>query len=358
MRILITGCCGFVGMRLLEYFCTHFGNSLEIYGIDNLSRPGSESNRSLANKYCQRFYHGDLRLPSDLEGLPHVDWVVDASANASVLSGIANSTSSRQLVESNLVSTINVLEYCKARRAGLILLSSSRVYSIDAIRGLLLVIQGDQFTLDRRADLPSGCSHDGITEQFSTSPPLSLYGTSKLAAELLAMEYSQAFGFPLWVNRCGLLAGAGQLGRADQGIVAYWIHSWLAKRSLRYIGFGGQGFQVRDCLHPHDLAELICKQIASSARNSRCIFNVSGGVDNQFSLAQLSHWCREQFGENQVVATSEERHSDLAWLVLDSRCAQQTFDWVPKFQLTDIFAEVAAHARKNPNWLTRSDTEY
>ena len=56
------------------------------------------------------------------------------------------------------------------------------------------------------------------------------------------------------MNRCGVLAGAGQFGRADQGIFAYWVNSWLRGRPLRYLGFGGQGHQVRDCLHPADLA--------------------------------------------------------------------------------------------------------
>jgi CDP-paratose 2-epimerase len=58
------------------------------------------------------------------------------------------------------------------------------------------------------------------------------------------------------MNRCGVLAGAYQFGKADQGIFSYWIHSWARRRPLTYIGFDGMGHQVRDCLHPRDLVPL------------------------------------------------------------------------------------------------------
>jgi CDP-paratose 2-epimerase len=77
----------------------------------------------------------------------------------------------------------------------------------------------------------------------------------------MAMEYAHANDTPLIINRCGVMAGGGQFGRADQGIFSWWIHRWQAKKSLSYCGFGGRGLQVRDCLHPDDLADLILLQI-------------------------------------------------------------------------------------------------
>jgi len=71
-------------------------------------------------------------------------------------------------------------------------------------------------------------------------PPLSLYGSTKLASETLALEYGAAYGFPVWINRCGVLAGAGQFGTAKQGIFLFWLHAWHSRRPLRYIGFGGK----------------------------------------------------------------------------------------------------------------------
>src|SRR5207247_6070100 len=75
-------------------------------------------------------FHCDIRNASDFEVVPNVDWVIDAAANPSVLAGINGSGTSRQLFEHNLASMVNILEYCKTHGAGLLLLSTSRGYSI------------------------------------------------------------------------------------------------------------------------------------------------------------------------------------------------------------------------------------
>jgi CDP-paratose 2-epimerase len=95
-----------------------------------------------------------------------------------------------------------------------------------------------------------------------------LYGCTKLVSEKLALEYGETFDIPVWINRCGVLSGPGQFGRADQGIFSFWIRSYSAKRPLSYIGFGGEGYQVRDCLHPRDLLPLLRQQMISSKKKS------------------------------------------------------------------------------------------
>src|SRR5258707_157367 len=200
---------------------------------------------------------GDIRNASDFEGLPKADWVIDAAAKPRVLGGVNGAATSRQLFEHNLASLVNVLEYCKAHLAGLLFLSTSRVYSIAALAGLSLQVAGQAFRLDTSVPLRRGLSPCGIDAQFSTEPPMSLYGSTKLASEVLALEYGMAFGFPVWINRCGVLAGAGQFGRPDQGIFAFWINAYFRRRPLKYIGFDGQGHQGRDCLHPRDGAAIV-----------------------------------------------------------------------------------------------------
>src|SRR6266404_4540474 len=135
MKILITGICGFVGSALARELRQRVEN-LDIFGVDNLSRAGSEQNRRALSGDNVRFFHGDIRNWSDLESLPKVDWVIDAAANPSVLAGVSGQTSSRQLMEHNLAGTINLLELCKQRRAGLVLLSTSRVYSLAQLASL------------------------------------------------------------------------------------------------------------------------------------------------------------------------------------------------------------------------------
>ncbi|MCB1122277.1 MAG: NAD-dependent epimerase/dehydratase family protein, partial [Verrucomicrobiae bacterium] len=252
MRIFITGIAGFVGSNLANEI-RRYHPDISVVGMDNFIRPGSELNRPVLQSNGVKVVHGDIRNRSDLESVGSVDWVIDAAANPSVLAGIDGQTSSRQLIEHNLGGTIELLEYCKTHKAGFILLSTSRVYSIPGLSNLQVETSHNAFKPLSQQDFPTGISTNGVAENYSTQAPVSLYGASKIASEALALEYSHTLGFPVWINRCGVLAGAGQFGRPDQGIFSYWINAYQNKTPLKYIGFGGDGYQVRDCLHPKDL---------------------------------------------------------------------------------------------------------
>ncbi|MFZ4115256.1 MAG: NAD-dependent epimerase/dehydratase family protein [Chthoniobacterales bacterium] len=354
MKLLITGICGFVGHAVAQAL-KEYHEGLELVGIDNFIRPGSESNRSSLKKLGVQLFHGDLRSASDLEQLPKVDSVIDAAANPSVLAGIDGKTSSRQLVEHNLGGTINLLEYCKRHRARFILLSTSRVYSIPPLAALPVKEENDAFYLVEEESLPTGVSKHGVDESFSTEPPLSLYGSTKRASELLALEYGESFDFPVLINRCGVLAGAGQFGRADQGIFAYWINSCLRKQPLQYIGFEGSGYQVRDVLHPRDVAVLISRQLHGNYPSMKNrVINCSGGCDLAISLRQLSAWCAKRFGAHEIISSMETRTFDIPWMVLDSRKAEQLWEWKPTWKGEEILEEIAKHAEAHPEWLQLS----
>tara|TARA_B100001094_G_scaffold314275_1_gene352959 strand:- start:909 stop:1562 length:654 start_codon:yes stop_codon:yes gene_type:complete len=208
----------------------------------------------------------------------------------------------------------------------------------------------DQYTLDP-THRGIGISPRGISETFPTTAPISLYGASKLASEALILEYAEAFDFPAWINRCGVLAGAGQFGKPGQGIFAYWTHSFREKKPLRYIGFGGTGFQVRDALHPKDLVPLLVRQMQEPDRDVPRIINLGGGKKNSMSLKQLSSWCKGRFGSNKVIASKEERPVDAPWIVMDSSMARDDWNWTPTTTLHTILEEIAKHAEANPQWL-------
>jgi CDP-paratose 2-epimerase len=354
MKILLTGACGFVGSTLACAIADALPG-WEMFGFDNLSRPGSELNRPLLKSLGVKLFHGDLRCQSDVDALPAVDWIIDCAANPSVLAGADGQTSSRQLMEHNLLGTIHLLERCKATKAGLILLSTSRVYAIEPLAKLPMEVFDRAFRLSTGEPLPVGVSAEGIAENFSVQPPLSLYGASKLASETLALEYGATFGFPVWINRCGVLAGAGQFGRPDQGIFAYWINCHLRRMPLRYIGFDGKGHQVRDCLHPRDLVPLLQKQIAAGIDlHKPRLVNVAGGMASAMSLRQLTDWCDNRFKPHPVDSDPRSRPFDLPWVVLDSRQAQEAWNWVPQISTGAILEEIAAHAEGNPDWLQLS----
>lgn len=351
MRILITGICGFVGHSIAHHL-KQASSTCEIIGIDNFIRPGSERNRAGLRAIGVQLFHGDIRQASDMETLPGVDWVIDAAANPSVLAGVDGKTSSRQLIEHNLLGTVNLLEYCKRVGAGFILLSTSRVYSITELAQLRVEPFNGAYQPLPDQRFPLGISELGVSESYATRAPVSLYGASKVASEVLALEYGATFQFPVRVNRCGVLAGAGQFGRPDQGIFAYWLNAWCRGKALKYIGFDGMGHQVRDCLHPADLATLVLRQLAAGLDSTKPdVVNVAGGAESAISLRQLSAWCAERWGAKEVAHEPQMRPFDIPWMVLDARLAKQTWDWAPSRKTPEILEEIAHHAEENPDWL-------
>ena len=342
MKILITGICGFVGSVLAKKLIKE---NIQIYGIDNLSREGSKQNYMNLPKIGIQIIKGDIRNKKDLETIPRVDWVIDCAAEPSVISGVAGNVGSYELLDNNLIGTIQLLEFCKKHQSGFILLSTSRVYSINSLSTILVENTKNAFV--PKAYNLSGLSPKGINEHFSTEPPLSLYGSSKKCSEILALEYGNAFNIPVWINRCGVLAGRGQFGKIDQGIFSFWIKSWKNKKPLTYIGFNGTGAQVRDCLHPRDLIPVLKKQLNYTAPkidksnvDSR-ICNFSGGVNNSCSLNQLSEWCKVKFGPHHVNKEFKQRQYDLPWVVLDCDRAKYMWDWSPVTTLNEILEEIS-----------------
>lgn len=412
MRVLITGICGFVGSTVASWLANSRPD-WTLLGLDNLIRPGSQTNLEPLSKLGIEVHQSDLRDRELVERTPQADWVIDCAANPSVLAGLDGHSTSQSIMDHNLVGSIHLLEYCKRHQAGLILVSTSRVYSIERMSripghqhptatrwepdwGQMLDGPSTECAIERREEAPDemtksgiGLSRNGITESFSTQPPLSLYGASKLATELLAQEYAHAFQFPLWINRCGVMAGAGQFGRADQGIVPFWMHSYLHRKRLRYIGFGGSGKQVRDCLHPSDLAQLIVKQLQTPnqpfrqsspphaqsasqqpsssepaklpsrrlAGDTPIVCNVSGGMESSFSLLELTQWCEQRWSDRiardqiTVIRESEPRAYDCPWIVLDASLAQRVWDWRPNRDIESIWSEIADHTEQHPHWL-------
>lgn len=350
MKVLITGVCGFAGSALAASLLERM-EGLQLAGIDNLMRPGAETNRMRIQKLGAVFTHGDLRFASDLEGLPSCDWVIDAAANPSVLAGLDGAGSSRRLFEHNLAAAGNVLEYCRERKDGLLLLSTSRVYSIPALNAIPLRVHNHGFTVDAAAPLPPGVTAAGIAEEFSTASPVSLYGATKLASETLALEYGAAFDFPVWITRCGVLAGAGQFGTPSQGIFAYWLNAHLRRRPLRYTGFGGTGHQARDAFHPRDLAALLAAQMRTGRAGGRRLYAAGGGPANTMSLTQLTAWCDQRFGPHAPSADPTPRTYDVPWAVMDSAKAARDFGWRIETPLPAILEEIAQHAEAHPGWL-------
>jgi CDP-paratose 2-epimerase len=311
---------------------------VQIYGLDNLTRRGAETSLEPLKRAGVTVLRGDVRMMSDFSPLPDVDWVIDCAANPSVMAGLTTKrgNASRQLMQHNLLGSLNTLEYCRERQAGFVLLSSSRVYSIPALRRIALRETESRFVPVISESHIEGFSSYGIAEEFPTTAPLSLYGATKLASETLALEYGHAFGFPVWINRCGVIGGPGQFGKIDQGILAFWVYSFLLERPLRYISFGGTGKQVRDFVSAEDVADLVLRQLQDPGRAVRNVLNVGGGPEGALSLRELTDICRDYFGSKEwtaspmsVESSDEERPYDIPYYVTDIRRVRKHWQWQP-----------------------------
>lgn len=343
MNIVVTGSAGFFGNFVTNYLMDrgHY-----VIGLDNLSRKGSGLNAKTQQSDSRMiFKRCDI---SDQHQLDYhlkdedFDWIIDCAAEPSVLAGFGNG--SRNLINNNLISTINLLEICKERKCGFILMSTSRVYSIKELSKIETFETPDRFVAE---------SNRGIPENFPTGSPVSLYGSTKLTSEILAQEYSQMFDFPVWINRCGVIAGAGQFGKIDQGVFSFWIYSWLRKSPVKYIGFGGNGKQVRDVVHPFDICEVMYKQIHDRTIEDDPIYNLGGEELNSMSLKELTEWCQYNIRKDNSMVTSspEQRPFDIPIFIMDSTKAKRRWGFKNTYDMNRILEEIRDYAHENPEFL-------
>ncbi|MEI6523516.1 MAG: NAD-dependent epimerase/dehydratase family protein [Bacteroidota bacterium] len=351
MKILITGAAGFVGCKIVEYLRSS-DKSVELFGIDNLSRKGSESHIGQLEKLGCTFFKGDISIQSDIMALPKVNWVIDCAAEPSVLAGLDGG--SLNLINNNLTGTFYLLEKCKQDNAGFIMLSTSRVYSINVLNSVPFCSNGKSFEIPTSGNLPIGFSEKGVAEHFSTSAPISLYGATKLASEVLALEYHYSFGFPVWINRCGVIAGPGQFGKIDQGIFSYWVYQYLLNKPLSYIGFGGTGLQARDLIHPCDIYNIINLQINAPVDNSPRIINLGGGVQNTLSLFELNVFCDTHIQTNKTIGSvPENRIFDIPYYSTDFSLAHSYWNWEPSVSAHEILDQILVYGRNNLDHISR-----
>lgn len=343
MRVLITGGAGFVGSNIAKML--RRDHLWEIVAFDNLKRRGSELALCRLADSGVNFVHGDVRNCEDLEAVGRADLIIECCAEPSVSAGCGGDP--RYVVNTNLIGTLNCLEFARLNRSAAIFLSTSRVYSIDALRSLPL------FATSSRYELPdsssgAGWSSRGISEAFPTIGHRSLYGATKLASELLIEEYGAMYGLPAIVNRCGVISGPWQMGKVDQGFFVLWAARHLYGGTLTYNGFGGTGHQVRDVLHVNDLYALIEHQIRNLESLSGRVFNVGGGIDSSISLRELTDFCTESTGRRIEISSNPDTNPvDVPYYVTDNSLVTAQTGWKPDYTIERSLDEVITWLGEN-----------
>jgi CDP-paratose 2-epimerase len=350
MRILVTGGAGFVGGNLCASLA-HRHPDWEVCALDNLHRAGSDLNlRRLADAGVA-FVEGDVRQPQALARVGEFDALVESSAEPSVLAGYDDTSYS---FETNLVGAYHCLEAARRHDAFVVFLSTSRVYPIVPLRSLEVEEAETRFELAPTQPF-LGASSAGISEGFPLDGARTLYGTTKLAAEMLIAEYADAFGLRAVVDRCGVIAGPWQMGRVDQGVFAWWLLSHLFERELQYIGFGGTGKQVRDLLHVADLVDLVEEQLGDPDRWAGVTANVGGGREASLSLLEATELCRELTGNEVIVGSEPEtRPGDVPIYISDCSRVFSLTSWRPRRGPRDILEDLYEWAREHQEMLRDS----
>lgn len=342
--ILITGGAGFIGTNLALRLRQSYPN-VSVIAADNLKRRGSELNLQRLRDAGVTFVHTDIREPSDLRLDSHsIDLIIECSAEASAVAGYE---SPDYTVQTNLVGTVNCLDLARRSGADVLFLSSSRVYPVPLLNEIAVVETETRFTIAPEQALP-GITVRGISETFPLDGYRSLYGATKLCSEYLLQEYAEMYGFRFVINRCGVVSGPWQMGKVDQGVFALWVAAHYFGRDLSYIGWGGQGKQVRDLLHVDDLADLIMRQLDDLGRFSGHTFNVGGGVSSSLSLQETTALCRELTGNSVSCAgVQATRPGDVRLYVTDNARIQALSGWSPRRPPTNILSDILAWIRQN-----------
>ena len=334
MKILITGGAGFVGSNIAIYLKKKLKGA-QIYSLDNLMRMGSIHNAKRLQKYNIKNYSYNIENFKKIKTLNKFDLIIDCCAEPAIE---VSSKEPDRVFSTNLLGTFNILKKCVSDKSDIIFLSSSRVYSIEKLKGLI-----NKSIINRPIKI-----NKKVKETFETNSASSLYGFTKLASEKLIKEFFFGKNMKYIINRFGVIAGPWQFGKQDQGFVSLWVAKHFFKKKLSYIGFGGLGHQVRDIIHIKDVCEIILIQIKNLKKINNETFNIGGGKNNAISLKNLTTKC-QQLTKNAISISkiTETSKFDIPYFVTDNTKVFRFYKWRPSRSIDILLHDIYIWLKSN-----------
>lgn len=340
MKIIVTGGAGFVGANLCKYFAA---KGHEVIAVDNLVRRGSEMNLPDFKRLGIRFVHGDIRNREDLVPLPRdVDFVCECSAQPSATEGYKNPAFD---ISNNTLGVLNCLEWCRETGAGLIFWSTNKCYCGDRMNANPMREEATRWVWDAEACRARGPVQGfdpvhGYSNDFSVDGgDHSIYGVSKICADLLCQEWAGGFGVRTVVNRFSCLAGEGQFGKSEQGWVAWWAVAAIFDLPLLYIGWNGK--QVRDVLFIEDICRLVEAEMNQIDRAKGQVFNCGGGPKFTLSLREATSWVERATKKTlKTRVDPAPRKADQCIYISDIRKAKEVLGWEPKVSIDEGYERI------------------
>ena len=339
---IVTGSTGLVGSEVVRAL---LNRSLHVVGIDNDSRakffgPEASTVRVRSElKGLERYTHLNVDIRTALDPIFHrfnrrITLVVHCAAQPSHDWAAGNPIADFDI---NARSTLLLLEAVRAycMNATVVHMSTNKVYG-DAPNFLPLV------TGNERLDLPPSHPYYGGIDEFMSidSSTHSLFGVSKLSADLLMQEYGRYFGIRTCILRCGCLTGPSAQGAEQHGFLAYLMK--CVKDGTPYLVHGYGGLQVRDNLHARDVASAVLA-VYDAPVIPGTVYNLGGGRNNSCSVLEAIRACEAVTGDGCVWSYSPNaRIGDHMWWITDTRKFTRAFpQWRVSTSLSTILQELA-----------------
>jgi CDP-paratose 2-epimerase len=341
MKVFITGSSGLIGSELVSFFDSRANRVL---GIDNNMRadffgPEGDTTWNLQRlcRATRRFQHHNLDI-RDREGLSRFykdhapfDLIVHCAAQPS------HDLAARRPFDDfdvNATGTINLLEMTRQHcpEAVFVFMSTNKVYG-DAPNELPLK------ELERRWDYARAEDYLGVTEAMRIdSSKHSIFGASKVAADVITQEYGRYFGMQTHCLRGGCLTGPNHSGVELHGFLSYLVKAQLGGKTYRIYGYKGK--QVRDNIHSFDVA----RAIEEIYNNPRCgeVYNMGGGRANSCSILEAFDKVEALTGKKmEYEYVDQPRSGDHICYISDlSRFQSHYPKWSVTKSLDEIFQEI------------------
>ena len=353
-KLLVTGSSGLIGSEVAVYFAER---GWQVYGVDNNQRavffgPQGDTRgnqRRLATQLGNSFRHTELDI-RDRQGLLHLLQAVKPDA---IVHAAAQPSHDRAAAipfddfETNAVGTLNLLEAVRSTcpESPFVYMSTNKVYG-DRPNTLPLI------ELKFRWEYADPLDANGIAEDFPIDQSKhSLFGTSKLAADVMVQEYGRYFGMPTCCLRGGCLTGPNHAGVELHGFLSYLVRCNVEGREYKVFGYKGK--QVRDNIHALDVARFMEAFIAAPRIGE--VYNLGGGRANACSILEAFTLVEQHSLKPQVHTYVEEHRSGdhICYISNLSKMRDHFPNWDITVSLEETIKQLvqAAQSRARPHTL-------
>lgn len=348
--LLITGSSGLIGSEAVKFFSSKFD---KVIGIDNDMRSyffGSNASTQNTNiellKKVDNYIHQniDIRNVKDLELIfkeyqSEIKMIVHTAAQPSH-DWAAKEPFTDFTVNAN--GTLNLLELCRNHcpDATFIFTSTNKVYG-DSPNFLPLVESEKRWEIDRNHDY----FEKGIDEKMSIDHTKhSLFGASKVAADILVQEYGRYFGMNTGIFRGGCLTGPNHAGTELHGFLSYLVK--CAIQNKEYTIFGYKGKQVRDNIHSFDLVNMFWHFHQNPKKGE--VYNAGGSRHSNCSIIEAIDIIKQISGKKLKYSLAKNnRIGDHIWWISDIQKFKSHYpNWNYKYDLNDIISQIISRFTK------------